>query len=858
MKKLLAGLVLLVSIPAMAGLQTYNTLETINLRDQGLPADERATHCLIAVGDSVYGVTSGDRCHVFRCDPAAGTVSVLATIEGPNTVMRGLVRMGDSLYIGTCLSRDQIWLNQRRKDSAFDPEDVNLLPLPSELPTGHLYRLSGFETETPQLIDLGQLVPGEGIHTLAADRDRGLLYGVTSRMGEFFIHDPKRGKTDTLSFGNTYSTVSNHRVGYVEVEKELADLIPGEGEWNNRLLPKAMLVASDGCLYTSGWNGHFLKYNPAIESATERFSVIDWIPSVAGRQYWNRIDAMVEDRGHLYLGTSDGYILRYTLSTGELRNYGKPVRAIEVAGLAVSPLDGRLYGVNGGNLEGMSRPWSLDPALGTFDIDLGSFPVVLNRRAIGDVAVTRNGTLVFAEATRVANLFTLSPGEPHDWPKSGILPEANPQEERTARAEGDRFAGRKMLEVEVFPIPSTMHGGSGYTAIQADRDGRVYVGTAYYGKRAELVQLDPRTAEWRSVLQSDKFTYQYGRGQGIPGKIHTKLRLGEDGKIYGAMKQGYELHYALRADVGEAPEGVRGSQFTCYFFSYDPATDTAESLGPGWPQEGITSLAVDTERGYLYGATVPGVFFLVNDLENRRIWNAGAMAHSHPSRYMPSDPGTGRVYHFGETSPEGRHFLSVWDPQDFRLHDVEVKAEEGYDYSHSYATCCGPAGTKTLYGFADDHLFEMDLDASKDGTFHVRPVCPIGVEGASEHNGLYAIERGPDGRIYWASNGGRGVPIDLFAWDPKTETKTYLGSCASQGEWFDWNYTQGLCLDPEGNMALHILYAELTDKQKQNWRVPQDFFYEDIPVQPHYLGYPSHDEGTYYAVYYIKNATAIR
>jgi hypothetical protein len=324
------------------------------------------------------------------------------------------------------------------------------------------------------------------------------------------------------------------------------------------------------------------------------------------------------------------------------------------------------------------------------------------------------------------------------------------------------------------------------------------------------------------------------------------------------MKQGYEFHYDIRPDVGEAPEGHRGSQHTCYFFSYDPATDTAMNLGPGWPQEGITSLDVDTDRGYLYGATVPGVLFLVHDLAARRIWNAGAIARPHPTRYMPLDPGTGKVYHPGEGTPEGRTFMTVWHPDEFRLRDLEIISEEGFEYGHSYATCCGAAGTKTLYGRTQGFLFEMDLDSSKDGKLHVRPVCSLGIDDDDKNPGMYAIECGPDGRIYWASDGGRNVPIDLLAWDPKTETKTYLGSCALGGEWPGWNHIQGICLDKKGNLALHVLYAQISDKQKKHWKAPDDFFYEDTPERSYYLSYPKHNKGTYYSVYYLKNATKIR
>ncbi|MCA9427519.1 MAG: hypothetical protein KC994_20730, partial [Candidatus Omnitrophica bacterium] len=75
--------------PALAKTLTYNEHQTLNLRDQGFPADQRATNALIADGNTVYGVTSGDNCHVFRMDPESMKVKNLATIDGPNTVMKG-------------------------------------------------------------------------------------------------------------------------------------------------------------------------------------------------------------------------------------------------------------------------------------------------------------------------------------------------------------------------------------------------------------------------------------------------------------------------------------------------------------------------------------------------------------------------------------------------------------------------------------------------------------------------------------------------------------------------------------------------------------------------------------------------
>ena len=839
---------------------TYNSCETVNLNDLGLPADERSTHVLAASGDIVFGATSGFKCHVYRFEPKTKRLTVLATVEGPNTVLKGFALHGDTIYFGTMLTRRQLWWVGRKRGGTFDIEDANLYPIDDTWNTGRLYKITGINGSAPKLHDLGVPVKGQGIHTLALDHGRGLLYGLTCPAGRFFIYDTKDGNVEEVTFGTTYSHVSNHMVSNVEVVKDLTDFTPGDVEFNNKLVSLAMHVLPDGTMYTSGRDGQILKYDPSIKNPQSRFSSLGYIPSVPGRQHWNRIDEIVGHDGMLYAGTSDGYIVRLSPETGDMETFGKPIRAVEVRGMAFSPLDGRLYGANGGDLEGMSRFWCLDTDKGTYEVDYPAIEVFRNRRPVGDIVCTDDGTIVISETMRVANLYVLTPGEPKQWEKSGVLGDINPEGANRDIETRDLFAGHKKLEVDIYPIPSTMHGGSGYTAIQADENGRIYVGGAYYGKFSPLMQLDPETARWRLLFRSDDLTHQYGRGQGIPGKIHTKLRLGSDGRIYGAMKQGYEMHYGIRSDVGESPEGMLGGQFTCHFFNYDPATDTVTDMGPGWPQEGITIFHVDIDRGYVYGMTVPGVFFLVYDLKTGRVWNAGPIAGTSPSRYMALDYDTGRVYHRGEATPGGKYFMTVWDPDEFRLRDIEIAAEDGLRYTHSYAVCCGPVGSNTLYGSADGKLCEMNLNIASDGMLHVRPVCTQGLDGETVTGRIYSIACGPDNRIYWGYNyGDHGpYPISVFAWNPGAATKTYLGTCALEGEWCLGGHNQGICLDNKGNLALHILYAGISDSQKKHWKVSDDFYYKDIEEQPYYLGYPGHYPGTYYSVFYLKNAVSIR
>ena len=865
MKQFLAAL-LFVVLPistVQAKTLTYNQLDVVNLCDQGVPADERSTNVLIAAGDVVYGATSGFRCHVFRFEPKTKKTTVLASIDGPNTIMKGMALDGATIYVGTMLTRPQLWWVGRKRGGSYELDDANLYQIDETWNTGHLYKITGVDGSSPKMQDLGVPVQGQGIHTMAIDAKRGLIYGLTYPLGRFFIYDTKTGRTETITFGTTAQHVSNHMVQAVEVVKDLTDFTPGEVEFNGKLVAKGMHVTPDGILYTSGWAGQIIRYDPSVKNPKDRFTAVGYIPSVPGRQYWNALDEIIELDGKLFMAASDGYIFSFDPKTNEIGNYGKPVSAVEVMGMAFSPLDGLLYGINGGDDQGVSRFWRLNTADGTYEVDYPAVKV-FNLKPMADIVSTGDGTIIMAETERIANLWVLTPGTPKEWEKSGIMPVADPKvlvDMRSNLPDTDLFAGHKKLEVDVYSMPSAMHGGSGYTAIQADDVGNIYVGGAYYGKFSPLMQLDPKTSKWRLILRSDEFTHEYGRGQGICGKIHTKLRLGKDGKIYGAMKQGYEFHFDLRSDMGEAPYGKRGGQYPCHFFSYDPKTDRTEDLGPGYKQEGTVGFCADTDRGYLYGMTEPSGYFLVYDLRTGRFWNAGPWGGIASSRYMAIELSTGRVYHKGEVTPSGKQFMTVWEPEEFRLQNYEILAEGGLKYSHSYTLTSGATGSNKLYGCSDGKLWEMDMIPASDGKLHVRPLCTWSVDGEPYAGFPYAIETGPDGRIYWANlynNGSGPVPMSVFVWDPKTAAKTYLGTCALGGEFIKGGATQGLCFDKDGNMAIHVLYAKITPEQQKYWKTGPGFAYEDIVEQPYYISFPGHIEGTYYSVYYVKNATLIR
>src|SRR3954465_3202485 len=81
--------------------------------------------------------------------------------------------------------------------------------------------------------------------------------------------------------------------------------------------------------------------------------------------------------------------------------------------------------------------------------------------------------------------------------------------------------------------PETTTEESGYFALCEGKDGKVYVGTAAYGRNAYLVEFDPKTEKMKVVLDTHKLAGLPAKptGYAAQSKIHTRNFVGPSGKI---------------------------------------------------------------------------------------------------------------------------------------------------------------------------------------------------------------------------------------------------------------------------------------------------------------------------------------
>src|SRR5262249_9785027 len=163
-----------------------------------------------------------------------------------------------------------------------------------------------------------------------------------------------------------------------------------------------------------------------------------------------------------------------------------------------------------------------------------------------------------------------------------------------------------------FAPQGTTTDGSGYTAIEVGKDGKVYVGAARYGDYAWLLRFDlaAKPLFMDKVVSMKQLTGERRQGINTQGKIHAKILVGADGRVWFASKQAHEV-FDTRPEYGEDPDGYPGGHL-CYF---DPKTGFSRSLGILKKQEGLMGGALDDCRRKLYYRSGRKNHCLVDDLK---------------------------------------------------------------------------------------------------------------------------------------------------------------------------------------------------------------------------------------------------
>ena len=341
---------------------------------------------------------------------------------------------------------------------------------------------------------------------------------------------------------------------------------------------------------------------------------------------------------------------------------------------------------------------------------------------------------------------------------------------RDVRLEGwhEKIEGRWHYR-DLVADPKWKHGWISFDAVTFNPDeGQVYCGLNSIDGDL-LYRFDPRSGEF-ACLDAQRWTDEFDV------KIHrTLLRNPKDKRLYFAT--------SLLHDV-DRQRCARGGKLV----SYDPATETYETLGVPAPMLYIQSIAADFERGLIYGFTYPAEALFLFELETRRsqilAYTGNSLALSQPHNAVVDGEG----WLWG-TCAETRAWDEIPSEQPvrlFRFHPDGMRFE-WFDHGLSRKTdqrqllpdpesppeaesCLGQTRHREDYGFCDSMVYDggryvycgtvagvlCRIDTSNGAVEKIARVMAAGR--------FPALAMGADGTLYGA--GGMNGHTQIMRWRP--------------------------------------------------------------------------------------------
>jgi hypothetical protein len=235
-----------------------------------------------------------------------------------------------------------------------------------EAPGGALFT---YTPKTGKLKKLGVPVPRDYIQTISLDEARGLIYGQTYPVFNFFVYHLDSGATEDFGYLGSITHIS--------------------------------AIDDDGCLWGT-WDNtqHYLfRYDPAKGDIVYFHHGLPDGASMANIMYPGAgpVDTMINGGdGYLYIGTTGGTLVRLDPKTAEVRYLGKPYASRRMPGLKVWR-EGLLLGIVGDT--DLSYVFTYDRERGAFR-DLGPIIDSESGRPLyrtHDLAVVEEGRIFIAE-----------------------------------------------------------------------------------------------------------------------------------------------------------------------------------------------------------------------------------------------------------------------------------------------------------------------------------------------------------------------------------------------------------------------------------------------------------------------------
>jgi len=839
---------------------------------KAIPANERGITCLTADDRGrVFGGTTGRAAHLFVYDPAKEDVRSLVRFDGGIGFAYTLIRLPDGSLIG---------------GTQADP--TGIATKTEAKAVGHLYRFtltgelgaSAPDRSNVKVEDLGVAVVGQGIYTLAFLEKSQEIVGNTWPDGHFFVYDLK-----TKRFKD-HGAIAGYRP--FETPQHAAEVSRATGKPVRypRQVSRAIAVDAGTGAYTAGAEGWLHFYEPGsgkLEKLDLRLPAAagrEAFASFDAAVIYPRLNEEGGNYACLLGGTAEGHLVELRIHGRKdfhFRTRGKALSSSGVQGLIA--LHGQSGGGGGGGGTGggtgggggtgqgmrartvlgvggtpdsIPRTFRFSHGGSTSSVVPGSIPRVDGQPSMvgfGAMIADDKGNIYAGESDRIARLvrFSVKPtsrGRPSSplSPSAGegpgvrgsgrgarapLTPDLSPPKGR-GEPETPRLAETpKKLPCHItFAPAATTTDGSGYTAIEVGKDGQVYVGSARYGDYGCLLRFVPN----KNPLFMDKvadlreLTGERLSGINTQAKIHAKIVVGPDGRIWFASKQGHEV-FDTRPEYDD-PNGYPGGHL-CWF---DPKTGFSKSVGILKKREGLQGGVIDDRRGKIYLRSEPKNHFLVYDIASGEVQDRGHVGAA--CRYMAIDK-NGVVYTMGRGQT-----LCRYDPETGYVEELPIKMEkrEGEApaepaFAPPYVIALGPNGK--LYGAGTSHpwIIEFDVDALANASGsevvarNVAAASPSGMPVQDIHAGVF----GKDGRFCYpllttappALGSKPEQHLRLMRFDPITKQVEDLGVPRPEfdeakakhvflrGDGYKLDHIQGMAVGDDGTLFMMDIYPQL-------------------------------------------------
>lgn len=397
------------------------------------------------------------------------------------------------------------------------------------------------------------------------------------------------------------------------------------------------------------------------------------------------------------------------------------------------------------------------------------------------------------------------------------------------------------LPAKAFHIPpETTTEESGYFSLCEGNNGRIYIGTAAYGRNAYLVEFDPGTEQMRIVLDTHKLVGLplHATGYAAQSKLHTRNFVGPSGKIYVGSKQGYASPTEKKElEAGRPiPEYLGG-----YVMIYDPQTDRSESLGMPMPLtperralgkkegEGVIDVTADEGRGLVYVITCEEQHWMLYDVSTRKYRDLGVVLKDQPNTLIDA---------FGRgTAITEKYEVARYDPS-----TDTVTVSPLMVGTTPFAEYIGPGRVHPDWRLAADgksaylqllndlRMFRIDLTGDSK-----KPVIAVDLGNRMDGenpDSRGSISIGPDGNVYSViridnkTGFGSGYLHHLIRHDPSVHSMKDLGVITIENpDFFDFSKgpgknddgsprpTHGFHQLPDGTLTpLHVVLAMIVTR----------------------------------------------